>query len=312
MTSRDARDSGTRLPPPSVEEVSSGVFGFVQLDGSWGLNNTGFVVGRETILAVDACFTEARTRRLLENIRKYGKELPIQTLVNTHHHGDHTFGNYLFDSATIVGHTQCREMVLREGLAAQSLFRGVEWGGITLTAPTVTFEEKLEVWVDELKIELIFVGPAHTTNDIVAWIPERKVLFTGDVVFHGGMPFALAGSIGGWLDALARLRVLGAETIVPGHGAICGPEVFDDLAEYLELVLDAARRGVAANLEPLEVARQLDLGRFGEWLDGERLPANLHRAYSELRGEPRGIPLGPEAIRDMIAFNGGRPPTCLA
>ncbi len=270
------------LPPPQVEEVSPGVFAFVQADGSWGLNNTGFIVGRDAVLAIDACFTERRTRWLLDAVRGQAGARPVRTLVNTHHHGDHTFGNYLFlPGATIVGHERCRETVLAEGLNTQGFFPGVEWGQIEVAPPTVTFDDRLDLWVDELKVDLIAVAPAHTTNDVVAWMPERKVLFAGDVVFSGGAPFALAGSIGGWLDALDRLRALGAETIVPGHGPISGPDVLDDVAAYLELVLDAARRGMEAGLEPLDVARQLDLGRFGEWLDGERLAANLHRAYSE-------------------------------
>ncbi len=301
------------LPPPRVEEVSDGVFAYLQLDGSWGLNNTGFIVGSDAVLAVDACFTERRTRALLDALRNQAGDRQVRTLVNTHHHGDHTFGNYLFlPGATIVGHERCREAMIGEGLAAQSLFQGVDWGTIEIAPPAVTFADRLDVWVDDLKVELIFVGPAHTTNDIVAWIPERKVLFAGDVVFDGGAPFALAGSIGGWLDALDRLRALRAETIIPGHGAPCGPGVLDELTAYLELVMQAARAGLAAVAEPLEVARDLDLGRFAGWLDGERLAANLHRAYSELRGEPRGIPLPRQAVADMIAYNGGKPPRCLA
>ena len=293
--------------------MSPGVFAFVQLDGSWGLNNTGFILGRDAVLAIDACFTERRTRSLIDAIRRQSGPRPVRTLVNTHHHGDHTFGNYLFaPAATIIGHDQCRESVLAEALNARRLFPGVDWGDIVLAPPTVTFEERLDLWVDELKVELIFVGPAHTTNDIVAWLPERKVLFSGDVLFNGGAPFALAGSVQGWIEALDRLRGLGAETIVPGHGAICGPAVIDDVAEYMQLILDAARRGMGAGLEPLEVARDLDLGRFSAWLDGERLPANLHRAYSELRGEPRGTRLPNQAVADMIAFNGGQMPRCLA
>jgi cyclase len=312
MTTTHAHEAA-ELPPPHVEEVSDGVFAFVQPDGSWGLNNTGFLVGRDAVLAIDACFTEKRTRWLLDAVRRQAGQRPVRTLVNTHHHGDHTFGNYLFlPGATIVGHERCRETVLAEGLSTKGFFPGVEWGEIEVAAPTVTFEERLGLWSDELKVELIFVGPAHTTNDIVAWIPERKVLFAGDVLFSGGAPFALAGSVGGWLDALDRLRALGAETIVPGHGPICGPAAIDDVAEYLQLVLDAARRGMAADVEPLDVARQLDLGRFSDWLDGERVVANLHRAYSELRGEPRGAPLPRKAVSDMIAFNGGQLPRCLA
>src|SRR6185437_8600324 len=176
----------TELPPPRIEEVSDGIFAYLQLDGSWGLNNTGFLVGRDAVLAVDACFTERRTRNLLHALRGQAGDRAVRTLVNTHHHGDHTFGNYLFlPQATIVGHERCRETIISEGLAAQGLFPGVDWGTIEIAPPVVTFAERLDLWVDDLKVELIFVGPAHTTNDIVAWIPDRKLLFGGDVVFNG-------------------------------------------------------------------------------------------------------------------------------
>lgn len=304
--------SREELPAPATEEVAPGVFAFIQPDGSWGLNNTGFVTAADHVVAIDTCFTERRTRGLIEAIRGRAGERQVRTLVNTHHHGDHTFGNFLFPNTTIIGHDLCREMVLREGFAAHRLFGGVEWGDIVVAPPSVTFSDRLELWAGDTRVELIFVGPAHTTNDIVAWLPDQRVLFTGDVVFNGGMPFALAGSIWGWLDAVDVIRRLAPATIVPGHGPVCGPAVLDDIEAYLRLVLDAAKRGFDAGAAPLEVARGLDLGRFGDWLDGERLAANIHRAYSELRGEPRGVPLGPEAITDMIALNGGQPPRCLA
>ena len=119
------------LPPPRVEEVSDGVFAYIQLDGSWGLNNTGFIVGRDAVVAIDCCFTERRTRWLLDAIRRYAGMKPVRALINTHHHGDHTHGNHLFlPEATIIGHTLCRETMLREGLASTRLWTDVEWGEI--------------------------------------------------------------------------------------------------------------------------------------------------------------------------------------
>ena len=113
--------------------------------------------------------------------------------------------------------------------------------------------------------------------------------------------------------ALETLRALGAETIVPGHGPVCGPEVFDDMAAYLRFVQELARKGFDAGLSPLESAREADLGRFAPWHDTERLAGNLHRAYSEIRGETLGVKLdlGP-MVADMIAYNGGKPVRCLA
>ena len=157
------------------------------------------------------------------------------------------------------------------------------------------------------------MGPAHTTNDVVVWIPERRLLFTGDLVFNGGCPFVAMGSIAGSLVAIERLREFGAETIVPGHGPVCGPEVIDDIEAYLRFVQETASAAFASGLSPLEAARQTDLGRFADWHDTERIAGNLHRAYSELRGEPLGtvLDLGPIAS-DMVELNGGEPVRCLA
>ncbi len=301
------------VPPPRLEEVSDGVFAYIQLDGSWGLNNAGFIAGRESVTAVDTCFTEKRSRAFREAIRSVSP-VPVRTLVNTHHHGDHTHGNFVFlPEATIIGHERCREEVIAAGHGTRALFPGVEWGEIVIAPPSVTFGRRLDVWADGLKVELIFAGPAHTTNDIVAWLPERKVLFAGDLIFNGGTPFVMMGSVAGSLEALAAVRGLGAERIVPGHGPVCGPEAIDAVEAYLRFVQETARRGYEAAAAPLEVARQTDLGRFAGLLDRERLVGNLHRAYSELRGEPRGTPLAlPEVAGDMISYNGGQPLRCLA
>jgi cyclase len=301
------------LPPPKIEEVSDGVFAYVQLDGSWGLNNTGFIVGRDGITAIDTCFTERRSRAFRDAIRSVSG-LPVRTLINTHHHGDHTHGNFVFrGEAMIVGHELCRKEVIEAGLGTKALFPGVEWGEIEVTPPTVTFDERMTLFVDDVTVELIFVGPAHTTNDVIVWLPESRVLYTGDVIFNEGTPFALMGSVAGWLAALERLRGLGAERLVPGHGKVCGPKVIDDVRDYLRWLAEVAQKGFAAEASPLDVARDADLGRFSEWLDQERLVGNLHRAYSELRGEPRGVALPlPQVVADMVTYNDGQLPRCLA
>ena len=95
------------IPPPTLEEVSDGVYAYVQLDGSWGLNNSGFLVGRDGVTVIDTCFTERRTRALIDTIESVTPR-PLRTLVNTHHHGDHTHGNYLMPAATIICPTNKR------------------------------------------------------------------------------------------------------------------------------------------------------------------------------------------------------------
>jgi cyclase len=303
----------TELPPPHLEEVSAGVFAYVQPDGSWGLNNTGFIVGSDSLMAIDTCFTERRARAFRDAISSVSG-LPVRALVNTHHHGDHTHGNFVFrPEATIIGHELCRKEIIETGVGTKALFPGVDWGEIQIEPPSVVFQNWMALYIDDLRAELIYVGPAHTSNDVLVWLPEPRVLFSGDILFNGGTPFALMGSVAGWLDALDQLRSLRAERIVPGHGAVCGPEVIEEVGEYLLFLQELARSGYEAGASPLEVARDADLGRFGEWLDQERLVGNLHRSYSELRGEPRGTPLAlGAAVADMVAYNGGQMIRCLA
>lgn len=300
------------IPPPAIQEVSKGIFAYIQLDGSWFLNNAGCIIGSTTTTVIDSTGTEARARAYHAALRQV-TQLPVTALVNTHSHGDHTHGNFMFADSAIVAHELCRREIIASGHAANALFPMVDFGDCPVTPPTITFDERLSLYVEDLKIELIFVGPAHTTNDIVAWIPERKLLFTGDVIFNGGTPFALGGSVGGWLKALERIEALGAETIVPGHGPVCGPEAITAVRSYLRFIQETAKRGMEAGTPPLELAQSLDLGQFKDLHDPERLVPNLHRAYSELRGEKWGKPLDyVQLFTEMLIYNGNKPLRCLA
>jgi cyclase len=296
-------------------EVSDGVYAYIQPDGSWFINNTGFLVGRRGVISIDACSTEQRTRAYADAIAAVSDQ-PVRTLVNTHHHGDHTFGNCLFSSATIVAQERCRDEVLAVGPPANwGIWTEVDWGKLEVSAPFLTYDTGITLWADELRCEVRYVGtPAHTTNDSIVFIPDRSVLFAGDLLFNGGTPFLLSGSVSGAIEVLEQVvRPLGAQTIIAGHGPVCGPEVIDDVLGYLRFVQDVARRGKEAGLSPLEAARETDLGPYAGLLDAERIAGNLHRAYAELDGAPPGAPVDvAAALMDMVAYNGGKPLTCHA
>jgi cyclase len=302
------------LGDPRVEEVSDGVFAYIQPDGTWFINNTGFVVAKRGVTSIDACATERRTRAYLEAIRGVS-DRPVRTLVNTHHHGDHTHGNYLFAEATIVGQEQCREATIAAGVSPPKVWEDVEWGSLELAPAFLTFKESVTLWADELACEVRYVGmAAHTTNDSVVWLPERSVLFCGDLIFNGGTPFVMMGSVEGAIEVLETVVApLGAETIVPGHGPVTGPEAIEGVVAYLRFVLATATKGMQAGVSPLEAARETDLGEFAALTDAERIVGNLHRAYAELAGAPRGAPINlGAAIGDMVTYNGGKPLTCRA
>jgi cyclase len=298
-----------------VSQVSEDVYAYLQPDGSWYLNNTGFLAGRSGVISIDATSTERRTRAYLDAIKTVtGK--PVRTLVNTHHHGDHTHGNYLMSGATIVGHERCREAILQTPMPPPpGIWSEVDWGHLEPAPPFLTYTEAITLWSDDLRCDVRYVGtPAHTTNDSIVVIPERSVVFAGDLLFNGGTPFALQGSVSGWIEVLETvLRPLGARTLVPGHGPVCGPEVIDDMLAYLRFVQQTARQAKAAGLSPLEAARAIDLGEFKDLLDSERIVGNLHRAYLELDGAEPGAPGDlVTVLGEMVAYHGGRPLPCHA
>ncbi len=299
---------------PALHEVSEGVYAYIQPDGSWWINNSGLLVGRRGAAAIDACATEKRTRAFIAAIAGV-TDRPVRTLVNTHHHGDHTHGNHLFGGAAIVAHERTRQEVIAAGEPNwPGVWTPIDWGEIIVEPPFVTFTDQVTLWIDDLRCEVRHVGgPAHTTNDSIVWIPERSVLFAGDLLFHGGTPFLLMGSIAGAIRVCEEvLAPLGAETIVPGHGGVAGPALIDEVLGYLRFVGDVARRGRAAGRTPLETAREIDLGVYAGWLDPERIVGNLHRAYAELDGAEPGARIDVRAaVLDMVTYNDGQPLRCV-
>jgi cyclase len=294
-------------------EVGDGVFAYIQSDGSWYINNTGVVVGRTSVISVDACATERRTRAFLQRIASV-TSAPVTTLVNTHHHGDHTYGNSLFGAVTIVGHENCRTELIAAGAPVnRGIWEPVDWGEVLLAPPTLTFSDRLRLWSDGRPVEVSYVGQtAHTTNDSLVWLPEQRVLFCGDLLFNGGTPFLLTGSVQGALDVLTKVVApIPAAVIVPGHGRPCDGSLIGVVVRYLEFVLATAQKGIEAGLTPLELALETDLGEYAGWLDSERIVGNLHRAYADLGTPGHRVDLM-TGLQDMVAYNRGRPLTCYA
>jgi cyclase len=316
MSSSRLGDEITVPGRPEVREVSAGIYAYVQPDGTWWINNTGFLVGPQGVISIDSCATWRRTRAYQEAIAAV-TPAPVRAVVNTHHHGDHTFGNCLFPAAAIVAHERTRAEAIAFGPPRPLPFwDGPDWGDLSLDPPFITFTDQITLHSGELRVQVRHVGTAaHTTNDSIIWIPDRSVLFCGDLMFNGGTPFLLMGSVAGSVEVLEQVvRPLGAQTLVPGHGPVfTGDGPLDATLDYLGFVLDLAARANDAGMSPLEAARDADLGYFASWPDSERIVGNLHRACAELSGTPRGAPIDiAAALADMVTYNGGAPLTCHA
>lgn len=295
-----------------VTEVADGVHAYVQHVGGWCLNNAGILTDAGQSALVDTAATERRARRLRRAALARAPR-PPRAVINTHFHGDHTYGNFVFPEALTIAHERTRTMIRAAGLHMTTLWPDVCWGDIEITPPQLTFRDRTTLHVGALRAELIHLGPAaHTTDDTVVWLPGQRVLFTGDLAMNGVTPFCLMGSLTGSLRALGRLRALDPTTIVPGHGPVGGPEILDANEAYLRWIQQLAKEGTATGTAPLDLARATDPGPFAELLDPERLLPNLHRAYAEEQGLPEGSPLDIAALfQEMTAYH-GRPPRSLA
>jgi cyclase len=302
-------DDGT----PYVDELAPGIHAYVQPDGGWMVNNCGVVVdGAGTAVLVDTAATEKRNRSMLAEVAKMSTGAP-RAVVNTHHHPDHTYGNGFLPAETLViGHEKCRDEVLTAGLEATRVITAPDYGDLTVRPPELTFPDRLTLHLADFPVELHHVGqPAHTTNDVLVWLPEQKVLFTGDLAFSGGQPFVLEGSIAGFRSAIAKMQALAPDVLAPGHGPVCrGEDVGTLLAAmdgYLAFVEQVAAESHAAGLTPLEAAQENAENPYSGWAETERFVGNLHRAYTEIQqGTEEWTRLTvPSVWPDMVAFHGG-------
>ncbi len=303
-------------PDPTVSaghlvEVAEGVHAWLQPDGTWWLNNAGAVTGADGTLIVDTCATESRTRRFLDAVDAATGGAPVRFAVNTHEHGDHTYGNSLLpDGVALIGHE-----VMREHLLVDPLIDGCppawqpvpDWGAVTRRVPTIVIRSDLTVHSGSRRVDLVHPGhAAHTEGDLVAWLPAERVLFSGDLLFVGLTPLVFAGSVDGALRSLEWIAGFGPDVVVPGHGPLAPAAdlsaVLADHERYYRFVLDLAAEGRAEGIAPLELARQADLGAFGDWADAERIVLNLHRAYADAEGRPMDQMA---AVLDAITWNDG-------
>ena len=292
-------------------EVADGVWAYLQPDGGWGWSNAGLVTGGGTSLLVDTLFDLKLTEQMLADLRRVTSSAEtIGTLVNTHANGDHCFGNALLKDAEIVASRACAEEMVESppsrlaelmeaapqlgevGAFVQRIFGPFAFEGIDVVAPTRTFEGELELVLGDRRVQLLEVGPAHTRGDILVHLPDDGVVFTGDILFHGGHPIVWAGPVSRWIAACDSILDWGAETIVPGHGPMASPAAVESFKGYFEWLSKEAKARFEAGMAADEAALDIDLGPYRGWSEPERMAVNVRSVYRELGSVERGDALG--------------------
>lgn len=295
----------------ALVEVVDGVHAWVQPNGTWWLNNAGAVHHAGSVLLIDTCTTRDRTDRMLAAVSAQSDGAPIRWAVNTHHHGDHTYGNILLpDSTALIGHEN-----MRASLRDDFIFENCppfwtpvpKWGVTSRRLPDLVLTTRLAVYLGDLRVEVHHPGyAAHTNGDVIVHVPDKGVLFAGDLLFNGLTPMLLMGSLEGARRSLEWIASFDPAHVVPGHGPVITPtELERVLAEhdrYYQLIASAASHGRAHGLSPLETAQDCDLGEFTDWPDAERLVLNLHKAYADQDGAEVDLVA---AMTDSVTWHGG-------
>ena len=283
-----------------LHEIADGVWAYLQPDGGWGWSNAGLVSGGDSSLLVDTLFDLRLTAEMLDQMRAMTPAArSIATVVNTHANGDHCYGNSLLGDAEIIATARCAEEMLQlppatmaallrsadslgaAGQFAQKIFSPFSFEDVPLTVPTRTFEQQLELRVGDRVVSLLEMGPAHTAGDAVVHLADEGIVFTGDILFHGGHPIVWVGPVANWITACDRVLALHPTVVVPGHGPLATPAALEDLKEYFELLSREARTRFDAGMTALDAARDIDLGPYAGWSEGERVVANVHALYRD-------------------------------
>lgn len=280
-------------------DLGLGCHAWLQPEGRWGQSNSGLVRSAGESLIVDTFLDLAHTEAMLEGIHPLLRDHPIRSVVNTHSDGDHWFGNELVagPDVEIIASSAAAELMTEEAAhALASLWQrddeigeyvrviagGFDPSGIRPTPPTRTFSGSTELQVGSRTIELIEVGPAHTAGDIIIHVPDARVVYAGDILFVGTMPLVWAGPIAHSIAACDRLLGLDVDTYVPGHGPITDRAGVVRVRDYFAYVLDEASLRFASGMTVEEAAESIDLSRFGDLVEDERLVANVENVYETL------------------------------
>jgi cyclase len=307
-----------------VHEVADGVWAYLQPDGGWGWSNAGLLVDDGESLLVDTLFDVRLTAEMLEAMRRVTPAAHhIRTVVNTHANGDHCYGNALVADSEIVASARCAEemgelppsamaALMRSasslgpaGDFISRIFAPFSFEGIASAFPSRTFSERLDLQVGDRPVTLLEVGPAHTAGDVVVHLPDAGIVFTGDILFHGGHPIVWAGPVANWIRACDRILELRPTVVVPGHGPLATPAAVGELKAYFEFLSAEARTRFDHGMSALDAARDIELGAYAEWGEPERVVANIHALYRDF-----GAGGGPDlttVLADMAVLTGHGP-----
>jgi len=263
--------------------------------------NTGVIIGDDSVMIVEAQATPRLANKVIEKVREV-TDKPITHLTLTHYHAVRVLGAAAYNAPNIVMSEKARAMVVERGMEDREsefmrfprLFQGYDKVEDIppLTWPTTTFNDRMSVYLGNRRVDLMFLGRAHTAGDIVIYVPDENVMFTGDIVEYHSACYCGDGHFHDWPGTLEKIRAWDVDAIAPGRGdALVGKEMvnaaLDATADFVTStyrpVAQVALRGGSLK-EAFDAARAECDPKFSDYAIYEHcLPFNVARAYDEAR-----------------------------
>ena len=259
--------------------------------------NSGIVIGDDAVMVIDTQATPAMAQDVIRRIREV-TDKPIRYVVLSHYHAVRVLGASAYKPEHIIASQDTRDLIVERGEQDKAseigrfprLFQNVESVPPGMTWPTLTFSGRMTLWLGKLEVQILQLGRGHTKGDTVVWLPQDKVLFSGDLVEFDATPYAGDAYFRDWPKTLDNIAALKPEKLVPGRGAALqnAAEVASGLEgtrAFVSELYASVKAGAAAGKELRAVYKEtLDklTPKYGQWvIFNHCMPFDVTRAYDE-------------------------------
>lgn len=300
MSKKFASQADLEEKQVSFTELATGVYAYT----AQGDPNTGIVIGDDSVMVLDAQATPNMAQDVIAKIRTV-TDKPIKYVVLSHYHAVRVLGASGYAPDEIIASQDTYDLIVERGEQDfkselerfPRLFSGVE-SVPGLTWPSITFKGEMTIWMGQREVRLMQLGRGHTKGDTVIWLPQEKVLFSGDLVEYGATPYTGDAYLTDWPQTLQRLAELQPVALVPGRGdALTTPEkcieAIESTRSFLEDMFDSVKQGRAEGMNLMDIYAQTYerlKPAYGDWVIFDHcLPFDVSRAFDEAGGtiDPR-------------------------
>jgi phosphoglycerate dehydrogenase-like enzyme/glyoxylase-like metal-dependent hydrolase (beta-lactamase superfamily II) len=313
-----AGDEVPKVQFNEVKEVAPGIFFRYSAIGPEGSNipfggsNNIWIVFEDYVAVVDANFPK-EAGDVIQAIKKI-TDKPIRYVLDTHHHGDHSYGNAVFGQAgaSIVAQANCARLLRVNGPkefaeAGKPPTGRKDVADSQLKAPSLIFDEKFVLDDGTQRVEFLFFGHAHTSGDAFAYLPKQKIVCTGDACVNGAFNFMGHSDSASWIRVLEKCQQLDVKLVLPGHGPPAGKELLENQKRYFVELRQQVKHGIDAGQDYEELRKSINMPWYKEWTTVDPSPANIQYVYDELTGrvapwdltEDFGLYEGPSPTKDL-------------